>query len=53
MALGEIVGAARGADAVRDGTIEIAHTASYPTSSGKDPTWAFGTGRSIRPQTSA
>ena len=40
---GEIVGALEGADAVRDGTIEMAHTASYYFF-GKDPTWAFGTG---------
>jgi TRAP-type mannitol/chloroaromatic compound transport system substrate-binding protein len=40
---GEIVGALEGADAVRDGTIEMAHTASYYFF-GKDPSWAFGTG---------
>jgi TRAP-type mannitol/chloroaromatic compound transport system substrate-binding protein len=40
---GEIVGALEGADAVRDGTIEMAHTASYYFW-GKDPTYAFGTG---------
>ncbi|NJR13463.1 MAG: TRAP transporter substrate-binding protein [Phyllobacteriaceae bacterium] len=40
---GEIVGALEGADAVRDGTIEMAHTASYYFW-GKDPTFAFGTG---------
>ncbi len=40
---GEIVGALEGADAVRDATIEMAHTASYYFF-GKDPTWAFGTG---------
>jgi TRAP-type mannitol/chloroaromatic compound transport system substrate-binding protein len=42
-ASGEIVGALEGADAVRDGTIEMAHTASYYFF-GKDPSWAFGTG---------
>jgi TRAP-type mannitol/chloroaromatic compound transport system substrate-binding protein len=35
-ASGEIVGALEGADAVRDGTIEMAHTASYYFF-GKDP----------------
>jgi TRAP-type mannitol/chloroaromatic compound transport system substrate-binding protein len=40
---GEIVGALEGADAVTNGTIEMAHTASYYFF-GKDPTWAFGTG---------
>ncbi|WP_193174837.1 TRAP transporter substrate-binding protein [Oricola nitratireducens] len=42
-AAGEIVGALEGADAVQNGTIEMAHTASYYFW-GKDPTFAFGTG---------
>jgi hypothetical protein len=42
-AAGEIVGALEGADAVKNGTIEMAHTASYYFF-GKDPTYAFGTG---------
>jgi TRAP-type mannitol/chloroaromatic compound transport system substrate-binding protein len=42
-ASGEIVGALEGADAVQNGTIEMAHTASYYFW-GKDPTFAFGTG---------
>ncbi|WP_026480497.1 TRAP transporter substrate-binding protein [Ahrensia sp. 13_GOM-1096m] len=40
---GEIVGALEGADAVKNGTIEMAHTASYYFT-GIDPTYAFGTG---------
>ncbi|MDZ7823035.1 MAG: TRAP transporter substrate-binding protein [Ahrensia sp.] len=42
-AAGEIVGALEGADAVKNGTIEMAHTASYYFT-GIDPTYAFGTG---------
>ncbi|MEL6437054.1 MAG: TRAP transporter substrate-binding protein DctP [Pseudomonadota bacterium] len=42
-ASGEIVGALEGADAVSNGTIEMAHTASYYFW-GKDPSFAFGTG---------
>ncbi|KAG1651728.1 Alpha-keto acid-binding periplasmic protein TakP [Nymphon striatum] len=42
-ASGEIVGALEGADAVKNGTIEMAHTASYYFT-GIDPTYAFGTG---------
>ncbi len=39
---GEIVPAFKAADAVTDGTVEMAHTASYYYV-GKDPTFAFGT----------
>lgn len=42
-AAGEIVGALEGAAAVTNGTIEMAHTASYYFW-GQDPSFAFGTG---------
>ena len=42
-AAGEIVGTLEAADAVKSGTVEMAHTASYYYS-GIDPTFAFGTG---------
>jgi TRAP-type mannitol/chloroaromatic compound transport system substrate-binding protein len=41
-AAGEIVGTFQAADAVGNGTVEMAHTASYYYV-GKDPTFAFGT----------
>src|SRR5918993_2631391 len=41
-AAGEIVGTLQAADAVSNGTVEMAHTASYYYF-GKDPTFAFGT----------
>jgi TRAP-type mannitol/chloroaromatic compound transport system substrate-binding protein len=41
-AAGEIVPALSAADAVQNGTVEMAHTASYYYF-GKDPTFAFGT----------
>ena len=41
-AAGEIVGPLQAADAVSDGTVEAAHTASYYYW-GKDPTWALAT----------
>jgi TRAP-type mannitol/chloroaromatic compound transport system substrate-binding protein len=40
---GELVPALKVADAVTDGSVEMAHTASYYFW-GKDPTWALGTG---------
>ncbi|MAZ19392.1 MAG: ABC transporter substrate-binding protein [Ahrensia sp.] len=42
-AAGEIVGTLEAADAVKSGTVEMAHTASYYYS-GIDPTYALGTG---------
>ncbi len=39
---GEIVGGLEAVDAAMDGSVEMAHTASYYYI-GKDPTWAFGT----------
>ncbi|MDQ8698768.1 TRAP transporter substrate-binding protein [Hyphomicrobium sp. LHD-15] len=42
LAAGEIVGPLQAADAVSDGTVEAAHTASYYYW-GKDPTFALGT----------
>jgi TRAP-type mannitol/chloroaromatic compound transport system substrate-binding protein len=41
-AAGEIVGTAQAADAVGNGTVEMAHTCSYYYF-GKDPTFAIGT----------
>src|SRR5690242_7960128 len=41
-AAGEIVPGLQAADAVTNGTVEMAHTASYYYV-GKDPTYAFGT----------
>ena len=39
-------------DAVQNGTVEMGHTASYYYF-GKDPTFAFGTARAVRPQRAA
>ena len=48
-AAGEIVPGLQAADAVSNGTVEMCHTASYYYV-GKDPTFAFGTARAVRPQ---
>ena len=48
-AAGEIVPGLQAADAAAAGTVEMAHTASYYYW-GKDPTYALGTGYSVRPQ---
>ena len=48
-AAGEIVPGLQVADAVQNGTVQCGHTASYYYV-GKDPTFAFGTVDSVRPQ---
>ena len=48
-AAGEIVGTPQAADAVGNGTVEMAHTCSYYYV-GKDPTFAIGTAAALRPQ---
>ena len=48
-AAGEIVPGLQAADAVQNGTVEMAHTASYYYV-GKDPTFALFTRAAIRPQ---
>ena len=48
-AAGEIVPGLQVLDAVQNGTVEMGHTASYYYF-GKDPTFAFGTARAVRPQ---